>query len=368
MALTLLLLTPHASTSFPVSQLVGTKPWCEARIDYSAANEFIAAHYGKTRYFEKDRKTEPIYNAREGVQQHLQDEGTHYRPASLSECGFTLVQQEKPADTDWTDLNSIRETYLPRVRDALLTVYGAGGESSNLSADVIFWCPTLRLENAAQTPRDGRALETPKSGYVATAHIDTDVNAYETVQQFVDMVYKNRFPGTNFNARELVTALSDGRARRFSIVNAWRNIGDAPIKRAPLALMPSRYAQPDAAFPNAIPDHQSSCWYTYPNMTPNELLLFCQYDRDASQPSDVWHCALTEIGNDDSGPPRQSFDVRCLVLFHQETVPQHRDRLRHHDGNPSLLNYKESQTFCSEQAARRLLPSNKGDGDAKPIA
>ena len=119
MALTLLLLSPHASTSFPVSQLIGTKPWCEARIDYSAANEFIAAHYGKTRYFEKDRKTEPIYNAREGVQQHLPDEGTHYRPASLSECGFTLVQQEKPADTDWTDLNSIRETYLPRVRDAL---------------------------------------------------------------------------------------------------------------------------------------------------------------------------------------------------------------------------------------------------------
>ena len=197
-------------------------------------------------------------------------------------CGFTLLQQEKPSDTDWTDLNSIRETYLPRVRDALFSVYGGDDDDSSIISDIIFWCPTLRIENATQTPRDNNAAATtPNAGYVATAHIDTDVNAYQTVQDFVNIIIANQFPGTTTSLKakeeELVDALSNTgrhRRRRFAIVNAWRNIGHEPIERAPLALLPSRYVKSNTAFPAAEYDSRNSHWYTYPHMTPNELLLF----------------------------------------------------------------------------------------------
>lgn len=333
------------------------QPWCHAEIDYSAANEFIAAHYygcsttlRDNKYFDQDRAVEPIYNARELDEQH----------AFLPDCGFTLLQQQPaaaaatPPRVNWSDLDSIRESYLPTVREALLSVYGA----ENVS-DIVFWCPTLRTQDSLQTARDRDGdsnNEVPRASYVSTAHIDTDVNAFESTEQLVRMIAKNVFPGTACPSAEIIKYVDEDR-RRFAIVNAWRNIRSAPIQRAPLAFLSTRYAVPNTAFPNAKPSMMgTSKWYTYPDMTPNELLLFCQYDRDAAHPSDLFHCALILVGTGGGGggvdapPPRESFDVRCLVIF-KDVVPVDRDRLARRV--PSILNHKQSQTFCAEQAEKR---------------
>ena len=325
--------------------------WCQAVIDYSAANEFIAAHYGlESRYFGRDRATEPILNAREGLMQLDDDDTSVVRTEpSLTNCGFQLVETSSPSNMiDWNDLKSIRESYLPVVREALASSYG------DAIRRIYFWCPTIRRQDFKATPRDQSDKTTPLASYVATAHIDTDVNAYSSVEDLVQVVESSRFPGTKVPVSQTVRELQEG--RRFAIVNAWRNIGanGAPIRRAPLAFMPMRYTQPSQAFPDGTPDFAKSRWYTFPEMATNEILLFAQYDRDAAFPSDLWHCALTKIGLEDS-LLRESFDVRCLVLF-DEQVPKERDRLARR--KLSKMNFRESQTFCSEQAERRRQLAN----------
>ena len=82
-------------------------------------------------------------------------------------------------------------------------------------------------------------------------------------------------------------------------------------------------------------------WYSYPDLTPDELLLFCQYDRDATRPSDLWHCALASTGD------RTSFDVRTLVVFADRPVEDRFVR------TGALLTRDESQVFCAEQHRQR---------------
>ena len=140
------------------------------------------------------------------------------------------------------------------------------------------------------------------------------------------------------------------KGKRFAIVNAWRNIASFPVVSNPLALFSVRYDDSNKAFPEAAPNMNQSKWYTYSNMTQDEVLLFCQYDRDVTRPSDLWHCALHDIG-DVNSPPRSSIDVRCFILF-DEVVPKETDR--YSDNRlASLLTHQESGCFCDKQAERR---------------
>ena len=90
------------------------------------------------------------------------------------------------------------------------------------------------------------------------------------------------------------------------------------------------------ALPHAKPSKAASRWYTFPAVTSDELLVFTQYDRDVRATTDLWHCALTNVvddqrdgqytGRSDDDPHnRHSFDMRCLVLL-DDTVPKEWDR------------------------------------------
>ena len=111
-------------------------PWCHARIDFTAANEFIAVHYGRPndKYFPVHQQDhgQPIYNAREGF---WDPESGNLMEPSLSQCGFQLVTTTAGAvpphtnDTknvllthqkvDWTNSTSIRQIYLPALEKAV---------------------------------------------------------------------------------------------------------------------------------------------------------------------------------------------------------------------------------------------------------
>ena len=343
-SLTLPLATPLQSSK------PAAGPWCQAELDYSAANEYIHAHYGLSPYFPAVRRMEPVYNAREGV---FLDNGSR-RPASLSANGFALAVQDATngaaSITDWHDMSQIRRHYLPDLRRILIQQYG------DKVAHISFWCPTLRTAVSPKSSRSDETTTTPTSGFVATAHIDTDINAYSSMEKLAEMIQKNKLSdeesSNSANTQQLlVRALHKG--QRFAIVNAWRNIGSAPVLQAPLAFMPTQYKDTDEAFPNGILDSEHSRWYTYPELTNDELLLFCQYDRDVAFPSDIWHCAL--VGISDGGDHRQSFDVRCLIVL-DEIVPEERDRLSKVHRREPNLSREQSAIFCSEQAERRRRP------------
>lgn len=324
---------------------LGTKPYYTVPIDYSAANEFITEHYGLSQsYFRDDHATESIYNARQGY-----FDGDALLEPSLSNCGFELVQLREPAshNVDWNDLKSVREHFLPRVEEAIRSSLG-----EECISDIFFWNPTMRSHDSKASDRnaDMESQTTPRSIQAGMAHIDSDVNAYESIEQFLNVVAANIIPGTKPLPLDQVLESLNDEQRRFAIFNAWCNIGSTKILQAPLAFMPMRYKQANTAFPLGQPDFEDSRWYTFPEMEPNELLLFTQYDRDAAQPSDVWHCALKSVGANEDVPPRKSFDVRAFVVL-KDNVPEHRDRLAQRV--TSILDFKESQAFCAEQGERR---------------
>jgi hypothetical protein len=347
--------------------------WENAQIDYSAGNEYIAAHYGgsssdggeDSSYFAENVKMERIYDARKTTNTTFATHGFALLRCGDSQEFHNNMQLES---VDWRNLSSIQTLYLSYVEHAIRNVVFR----DTPVAHVMFWCPTLRTGAATDSSdiRTGSTSITPQGGYASTAHIDTDVNAYASVRDLVRMIVKNQLPeqqdacsDANNNDHGLmedrmVTAIETHR-RRFAIVNAWKNIGPTPVTDAPLAFMPARYHDnktQTTAFPYGTLDESSCRWYTFPSMTSDELLLFAQYDRDASQASDVWHCALsllpTSSSPSSSSFSRQSFDIRCFVLFADPVVvPPQRDRLHHR--RPSRLDRSGSAAFCADQSRRR---------------
>lgn len=276
--------------------------WQWARMDYSAANEYVEAHYGQRFFFGDDVAVEAICNARE------------WGGASLEGCGFELVQVDEPtADT---------------ARSAIAAAV------EGTASQVVLWHPQHRSE----APGEG------ESSIATAVHIDTDLNAM-SAEDVGRLVENNCVSRTSGLASEIAAG------RRFAIVNAWRNADSKPIARAPLALLAT--SPNSGRFPTDSPDRSQRRWYTFPAMTGDEWLLFKQYDRSLARTSDVWHCALAAVG-DAAAPPRRSFEIRAFVLF-DEVVPEDLDRFA--GGAESRLSYEASACFCGEQAAaRRRLP------------
>jgi len=328
-------------SSLSVAPLVLKKPFCEAEIDYSAANEYVEAHYGnlapRTPYFGHSLVKEPIYDARNGV---YDERRGCMKSATIDSCGFELLREPSQV-TDWGDLPQIRNVYRSELRTILHDTY-----RNSKIRDIIFWNPMLRGQDLKQTRPDDDAT-TPTASFAASPHIDTDIGAYDDAEDLISLFEKNRADVDPFPRQKLVKDVAEG--RRFAIVNVWRNIAATPVIRAPLALFSVIYDE-QKAFPEASPNMDMSKWYIFSNMTKEEVLLFCQYDRDVTHPSDLWHCALTNTG-DPNAASRSSFDLRCFIVF-DEIVSSERDRFGE-NRLASLLTQEESGCFCDEQAERR---------------
>ncbi|KAL3932229.1 MAG: hypothetical protein SGBAC_010947 [Bacillariaceae sp.] len=383
----------HRSHSHDAILPIGT-----VRVDYSAANEYIRAHYGDQSprlplYFEREESIETVYDARYGVHRWTSEEENPLiledtkkkTTASLKTCGFTLVSPDVTRkdvkaneDHDWNNLEWIQQNILPQWRDHLKELYHSNQRSIR---HVLFWNPMLRgpsKPSTITTPDDdddddeNEIISTPKASYAGLPHIDMDVNAYDDkFADFMDLMENNKVEIWNVSddgsvssadRRQDILDSIQNKNRGFAIVNAWCNVGQHPVRRDPLGLFSVQYHHETtasiAAFPMAAPDMKKSRWYAFSDMAPNEVLFFCQYDRDASWPSDLWHCSLDGISTQNQGqqindlPSRESFDIRCLLVFEEE-VSLDRDRFQHANRPSSLLTLKESGCFCEGQFDER---------------
>mmetsp|Transcript_4134 Transcript_4134/g.9379 ORF Transcript_4134/g.9379 Transcript_4134/m.9379 type:complete len:451 (-) Transcript_4134:749-2101(-) len=361
-------------------------PWQRAAsVDYSAVNEYVAAHYsylplpddsrcGATsttrstspcklhdgyKYFghtDADGKaTEEIYNARNG---YFDDDVGELVTPSLDQCGFQLVPSRAPAVTDWTSTDQIYELYLPKLK-ALLNDTLSHHETypPSLVSHILFYQPMLRGESVD--------MGSKTSSVASLVHIDTDFGAHDA-EGILGMVERNQITsnssseGKSFPRKEVTNAIRDG--RRFAIINAWRGVNsdETPVQRAHLGLLSPRYASNDAAtslprhkrcYPALRPDRAQSRWYTYPQMGKDEVLLFKQYDRRADRVSDIWHCSLPIFPAEERCSSRTSFDCRALVIY-DEIVPAELDRYCKDRLKP-VLSFEESGCFCDSQAEER---------------
>ena len=137
---------PQLAVKAALQANVLPRPWRTATVDYSAANEYIAAHYAhvhsKEYFASPSQASEPIYDGRLGV---WDDEAAAAVPASLASCGFAL-QPSPTSVTCWSDADAVRAVYLPQLR-AQLTAAVEGSAAHGKVAEVIFWHPVLRGES-----------------------------------------------------------------------------------------------------------------------------------------------------------------------------------------------------------------------------
>lgn len=312
-----------------------SNPIVRCKIDYSAANDYIDAHYRHSDYFATSAAEEPVYNARDGVLLDNPDKQEVLREPRLEQCGFQLCHHPVSGISDWTDLKQIQAHYLPSLRKILETSFG-----ETKLEKVIFWHPMWRGSDLSRSQRTA-----PPAGLV---HIDTDVGAYE-LTDLMKLIGKNVIGGDDdCDISVMEGQIEDG--KRFAIVNAWRNIDSSePVQQSPLAICLPKYESATVAFPYAQPE--SHKWYTFPAMTSEEVLLFKQYDRRVDRASDLWHCALTGVG----GAPRHSLDLRAFcILSEQVRVDENKDRYSG-QRQRARLSLEESGCFCDTQASKRNI-------------
>ena len=313
-------------------------PLYKSAIDYSAANQYIKAHYNQQSYFESDLAEEPIYDGRllQARYENVDD--------MLTSNGLAIIESIAPMEgDDYSDLHAIEQNYIPELEKVLQSRFGEELLHS------VFWNPMLRGESYDIS----RASSVATANIASLVHIDTDVGAHTDVTEFLDIVQKNQVssnmgPSSIADFEQTKKAIQEG--GRFAVINFWRNLSTGG--RAPLAIMGTRYQSGDdnIAFPDSRPDTGRSHWYIFPNSTSREVIVFYQYDRDSRQPSDLWHCAIQSPCHENS-EPRRSFDIRALVVLN-EVVANEFDRFRE-DRTLPRLSFDESGCFCDEQADER---------------
>lgn len=327
-----------------------------ATVDYSAANEYIRAHYDvQSRYFDNVIGGSSVEYFHDGrvLQSHYDDDRK-----MLNDNGLAIVKCSTAQEPKWSELKDIQNSYLPELERIIHKLF----PSKLLS--YCFWNPMIRGESY-EISREGGShnIETPTANIASMVHIDTDVGAYESIHDFLDIVEKNKVQTSTSETKLHQNSIQDvaddivhGK-KRFVIVNFWKNIGDTPVSKAPLAILSTRYNKQHSAFPNSHPNMEESKWYVFPNATRDEVIVFYQYDRNLKQPSDLWHCAISPENNEtklqdfQESPPRKSFDIRALIVL-DEFVPEEFDRFSSDRTRP-VLTFEESGCFCDEQAANR---------------
>lgn len=332
---------------------------CTATVDYSAANEYASAHYNIPRYFDYDNEVQfavdhPIYDGRV-LQSKYHDERE-----MLSENGLALIKSPiRMQRIDWSNVNDVRESYLPELERILVCNLFA----SHKIFSCCFWNPMLRGEGLKISRNEGG---TSTANIASLVHIDTDVGAYESIDELLNAVDKNKVEYTStavtdFNVKEMASLINE--KKRFAIINFWRNIDDEPVSSAPLAILSTRYNEDEhqhrlSGLPNSRPDMKQSRYYVFPLATKDEVIVFYQYDRNAKQTSDMWHCAIKPqqqqhhgVGNEESTRPRRSFDIRAMVVF-DENVPEELDRFGADRIRPKLT-MEESECLCEKQGEDR---------------
>lgn len=128
-------------------------------------------------------------------------------------------------------------------------------------------------------------------------------------------------------ARVLGDEAARAGVRRYAVVNVWRPLIE-PVFDAPLALCDARsvMAQDLVAAEIRYPERSGEIyvlkhsprhrWHYFSGMTTREVLVFKQYDSQASGVSRFTpHAAFLDPAAPADAPLRASIEARCLVLF-----------------------------------------------------
>jgi hypothetical protein len=117
-----------------------------------------------------------------------------------------------------------------------------------------------------------------------------------------------------------------GHVERFAIVNLWRTTW-LPVLDAPLAVCDARSVRPadlvaaDIVYPTRTGEiyevlyNPAHAWTYFHAMDFEEVLLFKQYDSAEGMSCYTPHAAFAHPATPVGTPPRESIEIRCLLIF-----------------------------------------------------
>eukprot|EP00049_Salpingoeca_infusionum_P026152 m.24102 g.24102 ORF g.24102 m.24102 type:complete len:415 (-) comp8560_c0_seq2:91-1335(-) len=223
---------------------------------------------------------------------------------TLDEHGFTMtLHTPSLTGMEFYDSDKVREVYYPEVEQLVKDTFGCGA--------VVAMHHAVRNQDLV-----GRKAEVKPYGI----GIHNDVSSEFAKQTFAQF------------APRMGQGFSKG---RFVMVNVWRSIGSTPIQNHHLAMCDQRsLVSPDdfvltdfhirgMAFEvyrlrsNNAHLHK---WYYYPQMKPDEVILFKQWDSDPTKQARIcMHTAFEDPTAASDAPPRESIEVRCVCYFPDHT-------------------------------------------------
>lgn len=246
---------------------------------------------------------------------------------SFDTNGF-ILSPHCSAITDWTDEEQVRRIYYPEISELVKQLSGASIAvcNSHLHRRSGLTSPTAKLFNAGTGPIHTVHNDFTDEYHAAIARLfkEAEQNGYHT--DVADFGAIAGFRSAGVSADTL-------RNSRFVVFNTWRNVGEAPLLRKPLAVVDNRTVSRWELIPGSIggdrnrntqglgiyiseynPEHQ---FYYMPKMTKEEVLIIKTYD-SAQQPFiPTLHTAFDDPQTPADAPQRSSIDARVLCLFQQ---------------------------------------------------
>ncbi len=216
---------------------------------------------------------------------------------SLDREGFEL--RRHATEVDLYDDETIEQVYYPDIEALLRAVTGA-------SRVVIFDATRRSDAGAGAKNRDG--LRGPAS------RVHVDYTAKSGPQRVVDLLGEDE-------AQRLAAS-----GVRIVQINVWRPIR-GPVQRSPLALADAASVAPedlvatDQVFPDRVGEiyhlayDPAQRWYYAPAMTPDEVLLIKGWDSRTDCARFTPHGAFELPDTPAGAPPRESVEVRTLVVI-----------------------------------------------------
>ena len=231
------------------------------------------------------------------------------------ECGFELVRHSSVL-TDWSDDNAIADVHYAEVEEVARALTGCTA--------------ALVSDHVKRTAADAKRER--EQAPVRLVHSDFAANYAEVVRGAYHGV---RGRGAATLARSGLTAEDIEAAPRIVMLQFWRNLGPAKMD-LPIAFCDNRTVTPAETRPfhytgyvaggrtfDALavvkPEAPSQhAWYTFPEMTPDEVVTFRTYDTDLVRERKTWftpHSAFPDPAVEPGNPARFSIELRVMCVY-----------------------------------------------------
>jgi hypothetical protein len=229
----------------------------------------------------------------------------------LAEHGFVLLKAPTSVD-DWGDADQVAQRYLPEIETII--------------RERLYPRRAMIIRQPPNVMRRGEGTATPQYGLgVHSDHGTTADDFQRNVEAFTSPEM-----GAQWRA-----GFERDEVEEFVALDFWRTTNmSGPLKHMPLALCDPTSIDDADIIPTALEGiapggaltyhvslayNESQRWYYYPDMTPDEVLVFKLFQlskNDQSQPYRAcFHTAFEDPTTPADAPPRQSCEHRVSVLL-----------------------------------------------------